>query len=222
MTCINKMFKPILARAVMIDCILSLSGARTTPVNAPPNPTQIPQNSSISNYHKMGSEEAIQKAIADLEAQEVPNYRATARKYGIYHTTLLRRFKHLTVSRKTAVSLYSKRHLTDAQEEVLLRQINILADRGMPPTPQILRNIVEESIKDEIGVHWVARFCERHQDRIKSVYLRAMDKNRQLADNTRHYEHFYQTVSSYMRPLRKLKPAYNAIIASRQGREVQY
>jgi hypothetical protein len=180
-----------------------LTGARTTPVNAPPNPTKIAQNPPFSNYHKMVNEDVIQKALADLEAQEAPNYRATAKKYGIHHTTLLRRFKHQSVSRKIAVSLYGKRHLTDAQEEVLIRRINTLADRGMPPTPQILRNLVEEAIKDEIGVHWVNRFCERHQDRIKSVYLRAMDKNRQFADNTRHYEHFYQTVSSYMHHRRK-------------------
>jgi hypothetical protein len=165
----------------------------------------------------MVSEEVIQAAIADLEAQEAPNYRETSKKYGICHTTLLRRFKGLTVSRKTAISLCGKRNLTDAQEEVLLKQINILADRGMPPTPQILRNIVQESIKGEVGVHWVSRFCQRHQDQIKSVYLRGIDKNRQLADNTHHYEHFYRMASSYLHALWKLKPAYNAITASRQG-----
>ena len=133
---------------------LSLTSARTT---------QIPQNSSISNYHKMVSEEVIQKAIADLEAQEAPNYRETSRKYGIHHTTLLRRFKGITVLRKTAISLCGKRNLTDAQEEVLLKQINILADRGMPPTPQILRNMVQESLKADVGVHWATRFCQRHQ-----------------------------------------------------------
>ena len=111
----------------------------------------------------MVSEEVIQKAIADLEAQEAPNYRETSRKYGIHHTTLLRRFKGITVLRKTTISLCGKRNLTDAQEEVSLKQINILADRGMPPTPQILRNMVQESLKADVGVHWATRFCQRHQ-----------------------------------------------------------
>ena len=64
----------------------------------------------------------------------------------------------------------------------------------MPPTPQILRNIVEEVVKKPIGINWIYRFCQRYQDQIKSLYLRAIDQTRQIADNSPYFEHFYRTV----------------------------
>ena len=43
--------------------------------------------------------QAIDKALKDLASQESPDYSATARKYGINHTTLLRRHRGLAHNR---------------------------------------------------------------------------------------------------------------------------
>ena len=42
--------------------------------------------------------QAINKALKDLALQESPNYGTTVRKYGIDHTTLLRRYRGLVYS----------------------------------------------------------------------------------------------------------------------------
>lgn len=141
----------------------------------------------------MVNEADIQKALDDLESQEVPNYSATAKKFKIDRRTLQRRHKGISKPKESA---YSESHmlLTIEEEEVLVQHINNLSDRGLPPTPQILRNLVFEIAKKQPGKNWVAAFCKRHQDKIKSLYLRAIDQTRQVADNSAYFEHFYTTV----------------------------
>ena len=141
----------------------------------------------------MVNEKDIQKAISDLRSQKKPNYARTAEKYDVDRTTLMRRYKGQTTSNHEAHSIYQKL-LTDAQEEVLLRHISDLSDRGMPPTPQILENLIVEIVRRPIGKCWVRRFCQNYKDRIKSVYLRGIDQTRSVADNSMYFEHFYSTV----------------------------
>jgi hypothetical protein len=141
----------------------------------------------------MVNEADILKAISDLNAQEKPQYAQIARKYGLDRTTLMRRYKGQTVSNEAAHSIHQKL-LTDAQEEVLLDHISKLSARGLPPTPQILRNLVVEIIRHDIGECWIRRFCQRHKNRITSVYLKGIDQSRKVADNSKYFEHFYSNV----------------------------
>lgn len=137
---------------------------------------------------------AIEQAINDLKSQEAPNFRATAEKYNVVHSTLLRRFKGQTVSHDEARSR-SSQLLTDAQEFVLIEYINKLPTRGLHPTPQILENLVVEIVGHPIGERWVERFCKRHGSELKSMYLRNIDQARHIADNARHFQLYFETVS---------------------------
>jgi Tc5 transposase DNA-binding domain len=150
-----------------------------------------------SKFNKMVNEEVIQKAISDLESQETLNYAAIAKKYKITRTTLMRRHKGKTVSNHEARSIYQQL-LTDEQENVLLEHISTLSSRGMPPTPQVLKNIVVEMVGHEIGQHWLSRFRQRHKETIKSVYLKGLDNSRKVADNSAHFEHFYTRVRVFL------------------------
>ncbi|PVH91914.1 hypothetical protein DM02DRAFT_466125, partial [Periconia macrospinosa] len=94
----------------------------------------------------MVNEADIQKAIDDLNSQGTPNYAKTARKFKIDRTTLMRRHKGISRTVQKAHS-ESLQLLTDEQKEALIRHINNLSDRGQPPTPQILRNLVFEIVK---------------------------------------------------------------------------
>ena len=76
-------------------------------------------------------------------------------------TTLAKRFQGKTVSNQEANS-YARRQLTDIQEKTLIQYINKLSDRGLPPTPQIVKNFVEEIADEALRKNWVSRFCERH------------------------------------------------------------
>jgi len=124
----------------------------------------------------------IDEALADLESQDVLNYSATARKYGVCRSTLTRRHKGQTVSKQEFLSEVQQ-CLNNTQEEVLIRHINLLTDRGMPPTSQIVKNLAEEIIKRPVGKNWVSSFVYRHKDELKSVYLRTMDNLRIKADS---------------------------------------
>ena len=53
--------------------------------------------------------QAINKALKDLASQESPNYGATARKYNIDRTTLLRRYRGL--ARSWAVNIANTKSL---------------------------------------------------------------------------------------------------------------
>jgi transposase-like protein len=142
----------------------------------------------------MVNEEAIQKAISDLNAQSSPNVARTAKKYGIVTSTLLRRFKGQTVCHHQAHSK-SLQLLTIAQEEELIAYINKQSNRGIHLTPQILENLVVELVKHSIGSRWTRRFIQRHSDQLISRYLRAIDYSRYIADNSKHFQHFYTNVS---------------------------
>ena len=67
----------------------------------------------------MAKNALIEQAIDDLISQDAPNVRATARRYGLVHSTLLRRYNGKTVSDRQARS-QGPQLLTDAQEEVIL------------------------------------------------------------------------------------------------------
>ena len=135
----------------------------------------------------------ILTAITDLESQDRPNIAATARKHQVARETLSKRFRGETGSNRDATS-YSRKQLTDTQEETLIVYIIKLNDRGFPPTPQILKNIAESVAHTTLGPNWVARFCRRYRTRLTSVYLRTIDHKRKIADNSQHFQHFFNIV----------------------------
>jgi hypothetical protein len=116
----------------------------------------------------------IATAIAAIRSGEITDYSKAAEKYKVDRTTISKRIRGLTKSRKEADSLF-RQCLTDAQEEILIAHINKLTDRGMPPTSHIVRNLAEEIKGAKVGKNWTGQFIKRHKDRLKSLYLRNID-----------------------------------------------
>jgi hypothetical protein len=150
-------------------------------------------NSPSSNTNNMTSSNPIDKAISALESGECTSIAEAARKHDVHRSTLSRRYNEKTVSRQEAASIYSKT-LTTNQELVLIEWIHGLSDRGLPPTPQMVKNEVERILKHNIGKCWVARFCERYSGTITSKYLKGIDKARHTAENEAHFDDYYQQV----------------------------
>jgi hypothetical protein len=48
----------------------------------------------------------------------------------------------------------------------------------MPPTSAIVKNLAEEIRGCAVGKNWVSQFVKRHQDVLKSLYLRNIDNLR--------------------------------------------
>ena len=102
----------------------------------------------------------IELAIADLESQESLNYAETAKKWNIDRSTLSRRHRGVTGSKDDQYS-YAVKALTNEQENVLVRYINDLSARGLPPTSQIVKNLAEELANRRLSHVWVGRFVKR-------------------------------------------------------------
>jgi hypothetical protein len=135
----------------------------------------------------------IELALADLASQLKPNYSATARKHSVERTTLAKRHRGQTLSIQGASSEYRQR-LTYAQEEALIKQINRLTDRSIPPTSQMVRNLAEELAGSSVGKNWTSDFVRRHRDRLKSLYLRNMDQLRTKSEYAPLFKQFYDLV----------------------------
>lgn len=116
----------------------------------------------------------IAAAIAAIRSGEITDYSKAAEKYKVDRTTISKRIRGLTKSRKEADSFF-RQCLTDAQEEILIAYINKLTDRGMPPTSHIVRNLAEEIKGAKVGKNWTGQFIKRYKDRLKSLYLRNID-----------------------------------------------
>ena len=145
--------------------------------------------------NKMARNALIEQAIDDLISQKKPNVAATAKKYNIVRTTLMRRYKGQTSSAEEARSR-STQLLTNTQEKVIVEYLNKLSDRGFHPSPQILENLVTEVVGHPIGGRWQERFCKRHKNVLKSIYLRGIDHVRVVADNSKYFQHYFASVNA--------------------------
>jgi hypothetical protein len=98
----------------------------------------------------MTNEEAMKKALAELESSSKPNYTEIAKRYEIGRHALSRRHQGQTTLRRDFFSNH-RQCLTDIQEELLINQINRLTDRGIPLTSQIVKNFIDEIIRRAVG-----------------------------------------------------------------------
>jgi hypothetical protein len=92
----------------------------------------------------------IDATLNQLDSQSTLNYAAATRDNHIHPTTLARHYNGKSVSRAEANSKYHQ-WLNDVEEDTLLRYIDTLTDRHIPPISQIVRNLAEEILKEPIG-----------------------------------------------------------------------
>jgi len=95
----------------------------------------------------------IQEALADLHLQAQPNISATARKYKINRSKLSRHSNG--VSRTNNLAYENQRLLSNAQSSALIKYINDLTERGLPPTHAMVRNFASIFAGQQPGPHWV-------------------------------------------------------------------
>jgi hypothetical protein len=136
---------------------------------------------------------SMEKALAALDSAEAINYAATANEFGVHPETLRRHHKGLQQSRQAADFQY-KTLLSEQQEIDLLRYIDTLTARGIPPTYQMIWNLGAELTEKEPGKRWAYEFVERHSDRIRSLFLKGEDLSRTKADNEERYGAYFKLV----------------------------
>jgi hypothetical protein len=94
--------------------------------------------------------------------------------------------------------------LTNAQEKVLIRIINRLTERRMPPTSAIVTNLAKKIRRASVEKNWTAQFVDQHKDKLKSVYLKNMKAKRVKGKYPPTYAYFFQLVLSYFALFLKL------------------
>jgi len=79
----------------------------------------------------------------------VPNITTTAKMHKINRSTLSRRWNKVTRSREESYNLM--RFLNTIQSKALIKYINNLTERGLPPTVVMVKNIAAEIIGRQPG-----------------------------------------------------------------------
>ncbi|KAF1363826.1 hypothetical protein EJ07DRAFT_172717 [Lizonia empirigonia] len=113
----------------------------------------------------MSDLEAALQALDALKPGEDPRYAQVAREYGVDRTTL------------------SRRH-----QQELVKYIETLSKRGLPPTREMIRNFASEIARKPVGKAWADRFIARHRDHLLLKWTSGKDPNRHKADSLYKYE----------------------------------
>jgi hypothetical protein len=133
--------------------------------------------------------EAALAAIESLEPGEKLVYAQIAKKFGVEPTTLARRHKGASTSRNTKAQ--NQQALHPQQEAELVRYLERLHRRGLPPTRAMIQNFASQIAQRELGEHWVNRFLQRHPDKLISKWTTAMDNSRHKADSGKKYSLYF-------------------------------
>ena len=94
----------------------------------------------------MSLEEAVTERRAAEAGKPIP-YNQLAEKHGVVRSTLTRREQGLSVSREEKA--IAQRLLTPTQESELVRYIEGLTERHLPPTRTMIKNFAAEIAQKE-------------------------------------------------------------------------
>ena len=125
-----------------------------------------------------------------MKPGERPNYTKIAKQYGCDRSTLSRQHRGVCASR--AQGYEEQRHLNATQERQLLKYIDGLTKRGLPPTREMIRNFAAEISKKYVGKCWADRFIDRHRDKLLSHYASGKDSLRNRADSAYKYKLYFE------------------------------
>jgi hypothetical protein len=132
----------------------------------------------------------IQEAIKEIKSRdpgEQFSYQQIAKKYSVNRVTLMRRHKHETED-------YSVRNqsLHPEREAELVRYIETLTERLLPPTRTMIRQFASQLAGKPVSESWVNRYLRRHPNHLISRSGKAMAKERTKADSGAKYSLYFK------------------------------
>jgi hypothetical protein len=140
--------------------------------------------------------EPIDQAIAYLKSLEIGekvNITQVAKTYGVDRSTLSRRYRGLNQSRESRQE--SQRLLNKQQSDELIKWINRLTDRGLPPTLPMLSNFAKELSGKEPGKNWAGRWIKAHSDKLVLRFSTGLDVQRKRADSAYKYSLYFELLA---------------------------
>ncbi|KAF1362271.1 hypothetical protein EJ07DRAFT_77459, partial [Lizonia empirigonia] len=112
----------------------------------------------------------IEAALAHINALEPGEkfvYQKIADQYGCSRSTLSRRHRQQTTSlrRTSRATKDSGQHKLNPQQEAeLVKYIQELTARRLPPTREMIRNFASAVAHETLSDSWVTRFLHRHNN----------------------------------------------------------
>ncbi|EED17213.1 conserved hypothetical protein [Talaromyces stipitatus ATCC 10500] len=140
----------------------------------------------------MASMELALAALRSADPGEKPNISLVARTYGVSQSGLYKRFHGVTGSKEEQYD--KQRILTTTQSRALIKWINQLTERGLPPTNSMLANFAREISGKEPGKNWASRWLKAHSDKVISRYSTGLDSDRKKADSAYKYALYFELI----------------------------
>jgi hypothetical protein len=141
----------------------------------------------------MGLEEALQDCNTFESEDQIP-WSKIAEKHGVVRSTLTRTYRRETRSREEQAIAQQK--LTPQQEAELVKYIEELTGRRIPPTREMIRNFASAVAQEAVSESWVTRFINRHSIHLISQYSMGMDANRHNADWFSKYKFYFDLLQA--------------------------
>ena len=96
---------------------------------------------------------AIEAAIKSLKCQKDPNIERTVGEFGVNRITLSRHFRGVQKSKEAFHE--SRSHMTQHQQQSLISYINLLTNRGTPPTNAMVHCFIKEITGIDIRKNYI-------------------------------------------------------------------
>jgi hypothetical protein len=139
----------------------------------------------------------IDEAIAAINSagpEGQLSYRAAAEKFGVNRVTLARRHRKQTQPHDAAQ--HQTRLLTPQQEAELVKYIQDLTKRALPPNRDMIKNFVRTIARWEPSDSWVTRFLHRNHDDLTIKWTTGLDRERHQADSEDKYRSYFNLLHS--------------------------
>jgi hypothetical protein len=140
--------------------------------------------------------DSIEAALADIESLnpgEKINYTKLATKHGVDRSTLSRHHRGVQSSHQNQYE--NQRILNNQQSKELIKWINQLTERGLPPSHSMLRNFAKEITGNKPGKCWPNRFLKKHNNELISRYTTGIDSSRKRADSAYKYALYFELMA---------------------------
>lgn len=142
----------------------------------------------------MSSMDAALAEIESLKPGEDFQYFVIADKHGVNRSTLSRRHRVVTTSHAAKSS--HQQSLSPQQERELVRYIEGLTERHIPPTREMIRNFASNVAKKPVSESWVTRFINQYSFQLTSQWTVGMDAKRHQADSGAKYSLYFDLLQS--------------------------
>lgn len=127
--------------------------------------------------------------LRSLNPGENINITKVAKKYGVQRSTLSRRFNGVSGPKEAQYN--NQRFLNSQQSDTLIKWVNMLTERGLPPTRQTIANLAKDITGIEPGKNWASRWLQKHSDKLIYRFSSRIDIDRQRADSASKYEKYF-------------------------------